>query len=213
VISPFKIPFLFTTGNFSILYFLKIDCAFFKSVPSGAVMRLSRVINSLTGRFRLSSNLKSRFVKMPASFPSASTIGIPPMRFSCISFKALLIVASSFKVIGSKIRPLSLLFTFLTCAACSSILMFLCKNPSPPSLAKAIARFASVTVSIAALSIGIFSVIFFVRRVVVFTSRGNTSLYAGINKTSSKVNPSPKIFFEGAEGLFIVAMSKDMKTR
>jgi hypothetical protein len=90
--------------------------------------------------------------------------------------------------------------------------MFLCKKPSPPSRVKAIARLASVTVSIAALSIGILRVIFFVSRAEVSTSRGKTSLYAGKSKTSSKVNPSPKIFFEEEEGLFIVAMSKGNKS-
>ena len=153
-------------------------------------------------------------VKIPTNFLFESTIGIPPILFSFISRKASPIVASTNNVIGSSINPLSLLFTLRTCAACCSILMFLCKIPRPPSRANAIAREASVTVSIAADNIGIFSVIFFVSCVLILTSRGSTSLYAGISNTSSNVKPSPKNFFELEEAeLFIVAMSKDKSIR
>jgi hypothetical protein len=48
----------------------------------------------------------------------------------------------------------------------------------------------SVTVSIAADTIGAFRVIFRVNRVVTLMEAGTTSEYAGINNTSSKVKPS-----------------------
>ena len=64
------------------------------------------------------------------------------------------IVAVTSSVMGSTIMPLSLRFTLRTCSACLSILMFLCKMPMPPSRASAIAKLASVTVSIAEDKIG-----------------------------------------------------------
>ncbi|ETN97020.1 hypothetical protein P278_04470 [Zhouia amylolytica AD3] len=53
--------------------------------------------------------------------------------------------------------------------------MFLCKTPIPPSLAIAIAIADSVTVSIAAATIGTFRVMFLVNFAWIFTSRGSTS--------------------------------------
>ena len=52
--------------------------------------------------------------------------------------------------------------------------MFLCTMPMPPSWAMAIARRASVTVSIAADTSGRFSVMLRDRRVARLVSRGNT---------------------------------------
>src|SRR5690554_1925500 len=63
-------------------------------------------------------------------------------------------------------------------------------TPIPPSRATAIAIFVSVTVSIAAEIIGVFSVMFRENFVLKSTSRGRTSEYAGTNNKSSKVNPS-----------------------
>ena len=70
--------------------------------------------------------------------------------------------------------PLSDLFTLSTILAWSSIDRFLCMTPMPPVLASAIAISLSVTVSIAALKIGIFSSISLVKRVFRLTSLGNT---------------------------------------
>ena len=53
---------------------------------------------------------------------------------------------------------------------------------------------ASVTVSIAAETMGISSSRSLVRRVLVETSVGRTSLLAGISRTSSKVSPSLRNF-------------------
>ena len=60
----------------------------------------------------------------------------------------------------------------------------------PPSRAIAIAIRASVTVSIAALSSGMFSLIRFETWVAVFAWDGMTSLALGCSSTSSKVRPS-----------------------
>ena len=62
--------------------------------------------------------------------------------------------------------------------------------PMPPSLASAIAISDSVTVSIAALIIGIFNAIPFVNFVLNEVSFGRISEYLGIRRTSSKVIPS-----------------------
>lgn len=69
------------------------------------------------------------------------------------------------------------------------MLMFLCMIPIPPSLDIAIARRASVTVSMAALTMGMFISRPFVSLVLVLVSLGNTSEYLGKTSTSSKVNP------------------------
>ena len=62
--------------------------------------------------------------------------------------------------------------------------------PIPPSRASAIAIRASVTVSIAAETIGMSSAIVRVSRVAVETSFGSTADSAGTSSTSSKVRPS-----------------------
>src|SRR3954469_736143 len=67
--------------------------------------------------------------------------------------------------------------------------------PMPPCCASPIARCDSVTVSIAALTMGIFSSIRLVRRVVVRTSVGRMSDFNGTIKTSSYVYASSKSRF------------------
>ena len=121
------------------------------------MIKFSLVITSLTFLFLSVSKRKSRLVKIPTNLFPLSTIGIPPILFSFIKTKASPMVAFTSKVIGSTIIPLSLRFTLRTCSAWRSILMFLCKIPMPPSRAKAIAKLASVTVSIAADKIGTLS--------------------------------------------------------
>jgi formate-dependent nitrite reductase membrane component NrfD len=59
--------------------------------------------------------------------------------------------------------------------------------PMPPSRAIAIASSDSVTVSIAAESIGMFNLILRVSRVETFTSLGKTFDFAGTSNISSKV--------------------------
>ena len=154
-------------------------------------MRFSLVITSLTFFFLFVSNRRSLLVRIPTSLSFVSTIGIPPILFSFISFNASEITASTFSVIGSMMRPLSLRLTRRTSSTWLSMLMFLCKIPMPPSLASAMAKLASVTVSIAEESNGMFNVMSFVSLVARFTSRGKISEYAGTSNTSSKVRPSP----------------------
>ena len=86
--------------------------------------------------------------------------------------------------------PFSARLTMCTWRACSAIPMFLCMTPMPPSRAMAMAMDASVTVSIAAETTGMFRVMLREKRVSKLTSRGNTSEYAGTSSTSSKVRPS-----------------------
>src|ERR1039457_1538584 len=63
-------------------------------------------------------------------------------------------------------------------------------NPIPPCCASAMARWDSVTVSIAELTMGTFNGIARVSLVRVSASAGSTSLRAGKRSTSSKVSPS-----------------------
>src|SRR5512143_2919639 len=63
--------------------------------------------------------------------------------------------------------------------------------PIPPSRASAIAKVASVTVSMAAETSGIFSAMLRESREATFTSRGRTSDFRGTRRTSSNVIPSP----------------------
>ncbi len=60
--------------------------------------------------------------------------------------------------------------------------------PIPPSWAMAMARFDSVTVSMAADTSGMFRVMLRVSRVASEVSRGSTWENAGTNRTSSKVS-------------------------
>src|SRR3990172_3491323 len=71
--------------------------------------------------------------------------------------------------------------------------------PMPPTRARAIASGASVTVSIAALTMGMFRRMRRVRRVVVSTCLGRTAERAGIKATSSNVRPSSISLFSMSE--------------
>ena len=59
----------------------------------------------------------------------------------------------------------------------------------PPACAMAIASGPSVTVSMADEMIGMFSLMLFVRFVVMSTSEGSTFEWRGCKSTSSKVSP------------------------
>ena len=91
---------------------------------------------------------------------------------------------------GSTIIPDSERLTLSTSAACASMVMFLWMMPIPPSWAMAMARGASVTVSMAAEMMGVRSVMLLVRRVEMSTSEGRTSERCGTSSTSSKVSAS-----------------------
>ena len=132
-------------------------------IPSGAVMRFSPVITWVIGRLLSRSKRRSRFVTIPLRIPASSTIGIPPMLCSFIQSFASPTVEVSESVTGSMIIPLSARLTFLTCRACSSMVIFLWSTPMPPSRAIAMAIADSVTVSIAAETMGTFSGIFLLK--------------------------------------------------
>src|SRR5207247_3844935 len=134
----------------------------------------SFVISSETGRLVRVWNRRSRRVRMPASVLSLVT-GTPLMRYFDISSSASATLAVGETVTGSTIIPDSERLTLSTSLAWASIVMFLWMNPRPPSWAMAMARGASVTVSIAAETTGTRSVMVFVRWVVMSTSDGGTA--------------------------------------
>ena len=80
--------------------------------------------------------------------------------------------------------------TLSTSATWSSTERLRWMTPMPPARASAMASGASVTVSMAADTIGIARSIRGVRRVLVSTSAGRTDDSAGSSSTSSKVRPS-----------------------
>ncbi|GBE36400.1 hypothetical protein BMS3Bbin07_00547 [bacterium BMS3Bbin07] len=175
-------------GSFSILYLCRVSFASSRVILSVAVMSLSFVITSLTFLSIRVSNLRSLFVRIPISLPFTVT-GTPDILYRVIKAKASLIGASGETVIGSIIIPLSDFLTLSTSRPCLSGDIALCMNPMPPSLAMAMAMEASVTVSIAAVTMGVFKLILRVRYVVTSTSFGITSDFAGMRRTSSKVRP------------------------
>jgi hypothetical protein len=97
-------------------------------------------------------------------------------------------VISGVTVIGSRNTPDSNRFDLGHLGGLRLGSRFLWTIPIPPSCAIAIARRASVTVSIAADTSGMFSSSFRVRRVFRETSLGRTREWAGRSRTSSKVS-------------------------
>ncbi len=110
---------------------------------------------------------------MPKALPSRTT-GTPEMFFERVRASTSRIVVSGGTVIGSWMMPLSKRFTRATSRACDSMVMFLCRMPMPPSCAIEIARRCSVTVSMAAETIGRFRRMPRVRCVARLTSCGRT---------------------------------------
>ena len=159
-----------------------------RSVPSGTVTSRSPLVMMFdTGWSRLVSNRRSRLVTMPTT-RRPSTTGRPENRFCFFSSTTSRTDIVGGIVSGSLTTPLSKRLTLATSAACFAGVMFLWMIPSPPSCAMAIARRASVTVSIAAETSGMLSAIERVRRVFRDTSRGTTRECAGTSRTSSKVS-------------------------
>ncbi|BAA29381.1 215aa long hypothetical protein [Pyrococcus horikoshii OT3] len=183
VIKPTNLPLSSTTGSLSILFSIIIFKASSTSILSGTVIT-SFVINSFTSFPSLAA--MSFLVIIPTTF-SSSTTGKPSIPCFSIKKSAKSTVSSGAIVITSSTINLSALLTLLTCSTCSSIPMFLWITPRPPSLAMATAISHSVTVSIAALRIGMFSLTFGVIRVETSTSFGSTSVACGIKSTSSNV--------------------------
>jgi len=186
---PFRVNWSSTTSSFSTRCLCRMASACSRVVPTGTVTRFSLVITSEIGRSKRFSNRRSRLVRMPTSLPPLVT-GTPEMRNRLISSHAAEMGWSGPMVMGSTIMPLSLRLTRSTSSACRSMDMLRWTIPMPPCCASAIARWDSVTVSMAAETTGIFNEIWRVRRVRVSTSAGTTSLRAGSSRTSSKVRPS-----------------------
>ena len=111
---------------------------------------------------------------MPTSFPAPSTIGTPEILKRSINKLASRNGRSGPSVIGFMIMPDSLRLTRSTSAAWRSIGMFLWITPIPPRRAMPIAISASVTVSMAAETIGMLSGIARVKRLATVTLRGCT---------------------------------------
>ena len=168
VIRPTRLKLSSTIGSFSFLALASIFFASSSVMPSLAVISPSEVIDSLIFLEKSVSNLRSRLVMIPTSL-RPSVIGTPEIRNFAIRLSASSSVCSGEREKGSVITPFSERLTLSTSSACASIDMFLWIMPMPPCLAMAIAILCSVTVSIPALIIGMFSLIFFVSQVVTST--------------------------------------------
>ncbi len=94
---------------------------------------------------------------------------------------------------GSVMTPCSDRLTLSTSAAWRSTVIFLWMTPMPPSRAMAMAMRASVTVSMPALTRGMFRRMSLVKTVDTSTSLGRTSDLPGTSKTSSNVSPTSPI--------------------
>ena len=127
-----------------------------------------------TGWLRLFSKRISRWVTIPTTW-LPSTTGTPLILFSLVMRSNSPTLVSGDTLIVSTTVPASNFFTRRTCMACKSMSMFLCKIPIPPSWAMVIAICDSVTVSIAAETMGKFSSIPRVKRVFKSTILGKTS--------------------------------------
>ena len=192
VMRPFRLKSLSTMGSFSFLAFARICFASSSVMSSWAVISPSLVMDSLIFFVKSVSNFRSRLVMMPTSLRPSVT-GTPEMRNFAMSASASPSVCSGVRENGSVMTPFSERFTLSTSSAWASMDMFLWMMPMPPCLAMAMAMRCSVTVSIPALIMGMFSLIFFVSHVSSSTWFGTTCEYAGTSSTSSKVMPSPII--------------------
>src|SRR5690606_31441427 len=129
-----------------------------------------------------------------------STTGTPEMLRARVSLSTSAMVVSGPTVNGSRITPASKFLTRATCAACASADMFLWRMLMPPSWARAMARRDSLTVSIAAETIGRRMRRSRVSRVSRDTSLGRTVECAGTSETSSYVSASAWMRSIGSPG-------------
>ena len=191
VISPRNWKSSLTTSTFSMRLLCSSLSTSSEAAPSFTVTSRSFLVMMWrTGSSSSVSKRMSRWVTMPASWPSASTTGTPEMLCAWVSASTSRMLVSGVTVNGSRITPDSNFLTLATCAACCATVMFLWMMPMPPSWAMAMAKRASVTVSIAAETIGSLSRRSRVRRVSSETSLGRTVEWAGTSETSSYVRAS-----------------------
>src|SRR5512137_1831312 len=177
-----------TTSSFSMRCWCSSTLASSMVTPSRAVTSF-RVMTASTVCSRFFSKRRSRLVRMPTSFPRSVT-GMPLMPFSRIRATAAESLAEGSMVMGSPTTADSNFFTLWTSAACSSTVRFLWMKPIPPLCAMAMAMRDSVTVSMAAETMGMLMVMLRVRRVAVSTDLGRMSDSAGSSSTSSNVSAS-----------------------
>ena len=186
VIRPRSSNASLTTSTFSMRFRCSSDSTSSEAAPSLTVTRRSFLVMMWrTGSSSSVSKRMSRWVTMPASWPSLPTTGTPEMLCAWVSASTSRMLVSGPTVIGSRITPDSNFLTLATSAACCSSGRFLWMMPMPPSWAMAMARRASVTVSMAAETIGSFSRRSRVRRVPRSTSLGRIVEWAGTSETSS----------------------------
>src|SRR5947209_2479427 len=209
VISPLSSKRSLTTGSFSIRCWCRISRAFSSVVPSGAVMRFSRVMTWEILRSMRVSKRRSRLVTMPTSLPFLVT-GMPEIRYCSMILCASRMVWSGEMVTGFRIMPLSDFLTLSTSAAWSVGESTRWMIPTPPSRAIAMASRASVTVSMAALTMGMLIVMRRVNRGRVSVSAGQSEDLAGTNATSSKVSPTGK---EGCSMSLLFRRRPEMSAR
>src|SRR5207247_2383500 len=209
VISPLSSKRSLTTRSFSIRCWCRISRALSSDVPSGAVMRFSRVMTWEILRSMRVSKRRSRLVTMPTSLPFLVT-GMPEIRYCSMILCASRMVWSGEMVTGFRIMPLSDFLTLSTSAAWSAGESTRWMIPIPPSRAIAMASRASVTVSMAALTIGMLIVMRRVNRVRVSVSAGKTEDLAATNATSSKVSPTGK---EGCSMSLLFRRRQEMRAR
>lgn len=161
VMRPLRTPASSTSGSFSILWRRSSSMASTPEMPTLPVTSGMGVMTSRTWRERSGSKAMSRLVTMPRSLPAPSVTGTPLMRNLAHSSSASRRVASGCTVIGSVTMPDSERFTRSTWLAWSAMERLRCSTPAPPWRAMAIAMRASVTLSIAADSSGMFTRTFF----------------------------------------------------
>ena len=174
VIRPVSRPFLSTTSSFSMRFSCRSFLDWVRLMPSVTVIRLSLVMTSAT-RFSMSfSKRRSRLVTIPTNW-SPLTTGTPEMRYCSMSLSTSATFWSGWMVTGSTIMPLSDFLTLSTSMAWALMSRLRWMKPRPPSRAMLMAVSASVTVSMAALTIGMFKLIRRVSWVLTVTSLGRTS--------------------------------------
>ena len=174
VIRPRNSQFSLMTKTRSTLWSCITSRAASMLLPSITVTKRSLgVMIEATVWSKRFSKRKSRLVTMPTTLPS-STTGKPDtlcLRVKSIKSRTNILGAM---VTGSLTIPLSWRFTLATALAWRSTVMFLCMIPIPPSWAMAMANLASVTVSMAADTRGMFREMLRVSGVLRETSRGKT---------------------------------------
>ena len=190
VMRPRRKPSSSTTGSFSMRFFQRMSLASSSVVPTEAVTSGGCRMTLAMGWSTTSTNRRSRLVRMPTRRPSGSVIGTPEMWYFAMIARADSTGASGGSVTGSTIMPDCERLTLSTSATWSATDRLRCTMPMPPARAMAMARGASVTVSIAAETMGSASSMCGVRRVLVSTAAGTTPDSAGSRSTSSKVRPS-----------------------